>query len=319
MQPPSESALRPELERLLACRVVAMEHRPNPYRSSFAMHELDLALEDGATLELIVKDLGLDSLDDAAHAKPAFAHDPAREIEVYRAILEREQLGTARYYGSVSDLAAGRFWLVLERVPGERLAFVGEFETWEAVARWLARMHDRFAALVPQLPPATAARLLAYDSGFYRNWLGHAEDALGGERPELDRIRSVYDRVIERLSALEPTIVHGEFYAENVLVERANGGLRVCPVDWEMAGFAPGVVDVAGLTAGDWSPDQRKALALAYHGALEAARESPAEFLEALGLCRIHLALQWAATEQEPDRAERWLAEAVATAAELGL
>ena len=33
------------------------------------------------------------------------------------------------------------------------------------------------------------------------------------------------------------TFIHGEFYASNVLVNITGGKLRVCPVDWELAGW----------------------------------------------------------------------------------
>jgi thiamine kinase-like enzyme len=51
----------------------------------------------------------------------------------------------------------------------------------------------------------------------------------------------------------------GEYYASNIVV----AGQRVCPVDWELAGAGPGLLDLAALTTG-WSYADRAAIAAAY-------------------------------------------------------
>jgi aminoglycoside phosphotransferase (APT) family kinase protein len=330
------ATLRSELERLLTehfgreLGIAALEQRPNPYRSSFAVQEVDVALDDGRKLALLLKDLSWDSLEEEVRtAKPRFVHDPLREIEVYRRVLPDGELGTATCYGTIADEEHGTYWLLLERVRGERLTFIGEFATWQVVARWLARLHERLAPLAPALPEAVAARLLRYDGDLYRGWLTLAEAAAqrsGVDEPLMQRLRTLrgdYGAVVDRLAALPATIIHGEFYPENVLVEQGDGEHRVCPVDWEMAGVGPGVVDVAGLTAGAWTIEQKESLALAYHGALEGERPPREEFLADLALCRIHLALQWAAASERAaggrEQVERWLTEALDTADALGL
>jgi aminoglycoside phosphotransferase (APT) family kinase protein len=91
-------------------------------------------------------------------------------------------------------------------------------------------------------------------------------------------------------------LIHGEFYASNVLVQTGEEK-RVCAVDWEMAAFGPGLTDLAALTAGSWTDGQRTAIALAYHDALSSTdtswRPSVQEFLDALDCCRLQAALQW--------------------------
>jgi len=126
------------------------------------------------------------------------------------------------------------------------------------------------------------------------------------------------------------TFLHGEFYASNVLVhEPAHGGredLRVCPIDWEMAAVGPGLIDLAALTAGGWTADEKEALALAYRAALEHTENwppSPDAFLVALDYCRLHLAVQWLGWSQDwtppPEHAQDWLGEALGLAEKLGV
>src|SRR6476646_2259861 len=72
-----------------------------------------------------------------------------------------------------------------------------------------------------------------------------------------------HEQVVEALLALPRTVIHGEFYASNVLVAGTSGDARVAPVDWELAAAAPGLTDLAALVSG-WSPAEREELVEAY-------------------------------------------------------
>lgn len=311
--------------------IVVLARRPSTYRTSFALEELDVGLDDGATLRLIFKDLSWGALHEAARAaKPAFLHDPRREIAVYRAILAPARLGTARCYGAVSDERAGRYWLFLERVPGVELYQIGAFDIWQRAARWLALLHARFAG-TRGLP--AGACLVDYDAEFYRTWMRRARLFAGGGASRDDRdareavawLAGRYERVVARLAALPRTVIHGEFFASNVLVHERPDGPRIAPVDWEMAALGPGLVDLAALVAGGWTEEEKRALALAYHAALPPAlrRAGPDDLLAELDYCRLHLAVQWLgwAPDWSPpaEHAQDWLGEALALAAKLGL
>ena len=255
--------------------IVTLERHPSAYRSSFAIEELHLCLEDGTTLHLMFKDLSRQALLEGARlAKPAFLYDPLREIQTYRAILASEPLGAATCYGAALDPQAGRYWLFLEKVPGVELYQVGEFGIWQQVVCWLAAMHARFAGQAESLKQA--AHLLTYDGDFYQLWMRRARAFLGQTKPSVpmslrrrfERLAEGYDRVVESLLGLPVTFIHGEFYASNVLVQETGGELRVCPVDWEMAALGPGLIDLAALTTGRWTKDQRRSLALNYYAAI---------------------------------------------------
>ena len=313
--------------------IAKLERRPSPYRTSFALEELDLLLDDGTRLQLMFKDLGSQGLLAVARqAKPAFLYDPLREIETYRAILAPNRIGAATCYGAVIDPLLGRYWLFLEKVPGVELYQVGEFTTWQQVSRWLAVMHGRFAEDVKLL--TGAAHLLIYDRDFYRLWVCRAQEFLRhgkalesrDVRRRFDRLTAGYDRVVERLVALPITFIHGEFYPSNVLIQETAAELRVCPVDWEMAAVGPGLIDLAALTAGRWTGEKRIALAMAYRAELvpnEGWPPAPEVFLAALDYCHLHLAVQWLGWASDwsppPEHAQDWLFEALRLAEKLRL
>jgi hypothetical protein len=317
------------------CRIARLKRRRCDYSSSYPLEELDVLLEDGTSLEIMLKDVGRQALLEVArHAKPAFLHDPLREIETYRTILAPDQLGTAVYYGTVVDEEQERYMLFLERVPGLRLAHVGEFATWLEVAEHLAVIHNSLARKADVLAPDQPGRWLNYNCDYYRQWMRRAREFVQineslramGETDGIERVAERYEEVIERLLALPKTLIHGEFYAANVLIHEAEGRLRICPVDWEMTALGPGLMDLAALTGGMWSAEQKRALALAYRNRLEPAGGWPPAhepFFEALDLCRLHVAVQWLGWSLEwsapPNQAWNWLTEALCAAEKLVL
>src|ERR1700692_4352286 len=75
--------------------IARLERWPSAYRSSFALEELDVRLDDGTALRLMFKDVGPRALSEKGRAaKPAFLVDPWREIEAYRTFLASAPLGT---------------------------------------------------------------------------------------------------------------------------------------------------------------------------------------------------------------------------------
>jgi hypothetical protein len=312
-------------------RVRKLTRRPSNYRSSFPLEELEVLLDEGAELPLIFKNLALQSLPETVRrSKPEFVWSPFREIEVYRTILAGQCLGTATYYGAVVNRAADRYWLFLEKVPGRELSKVGEMAAWQHAARWLAALHSRFAGQTESL--ACESHLLRCDRRFFRRWMRRAQIIQRVAKPAASRtdwhehFAKPYEQVVDRLTALPVTLIHGEFYPSNVLVQGMGDRVRVCPVDWEMAAIGTGLIDLAALTAGKWSDEERAALALAYYD--ELARNSRSvmplsELMEALDYCRLHLAVQWLGWSADwtppPEHRQDWLAEARRLIAKLGL
>jgi Ser/Thr protein kinase RdoA (MazF antagonist) len=320
VDPPSDSELREALEPILAEAGVAapslIRRRASEYRTSFPLEELELTLSDGAELRLACKRLEWDALSDEARlAKPEFLHDPRREPAVYATLLAPAALGAPRFYGSLAEPEAGRHWLFVEWVAGRELYQVGERELWEAAAAWLGTMHRRLAE---QLDRSKELRLLDYDRAYYRRWIDRARAFAGAPGQSSSRRRSVewlaprYEAASEELLALPRTVIHGEFYASNVLVAGDPADPRVAPVDWELAATAPGAIDLAALVSGGWSKEDRGAIAAAYRTTAGPFSPSPRE----LDLARLHLAVQWLGWAEPswtppPEQRQDWLGEAL--------
>jgi hypothetical protein len=301
-----------------ACR---LRRRASEYQTSFPLERLEVELEDGSELQLAFKRLEWSGLDEEARfAKPRFLHDPRREPAVYGSLLEPAALGAPRYHGAAIDPERDRHWLFVEWVDGRELYQVGEPELWQAAAGWLARLHSEFGATVER--HAEALPLLEHDAPFQRAWMRRAREFAQAPEGSPARARAVewlaarHETVVEAVQALPRTLIHGEFYASNVLVAPDTVAARVAPVDWELAAVGAGLIDLAALVSGDWSEPRRAAIVAAY----DAAGGS----LDLLDFARLQLAIQWlgwAPAAWVPPAGQRhdWLAEAVALAEGLDL
>jgi len=246
---------------------------------------------------------------------------------MYRDVLSSTQLGTAAYYGSHIDEAAGTYWLFLEHVASAKLCHVGNFAHWQRVARWLAGMHVQLAGASGRL------RLIRYDRAYYREWLERARKQLTEIDPsgypcadarQVATLVRNYESVIDRLASSWHAVIHGDFYCGNILLQEGESGLRICPIDWETAVFGPALMDLSALAAGNWDDAQRSALFTAYREALTEHGVTPPgidEITRTVDCCRIHQALQWIGWARNwtapPDQANDWFAELLHVSARL--
>lgn len=299
--------------------------RVSDYSSSYLLEELDVHVSGHGPLKMMFKDLSRRALlIDASRNKPAFCDDSLREIEIYRRVLQRQQLGTATFYGALVDQEAGRFWLFLERLAPVHLWQMGDFNIWLRISAWLARAH--FALAEAAHGSRVFTHLLKHDEEFYTRWMQRAQEFVRqrdkslehGATRTIDRIAQNYGAIVERLLRLPRTIIHGEFYPSNVLLENPGADtMRVCAVDWEMAAHGPGLIDLAAMISGSWTVEQREAMARSYYSALadDVRDKWPFErFQSDLLCCRLHQAVQFLGWSRDwnapPEHAQDWLDEA---------
>jgi hypothetical protein len=323
-----EQALHDSLHRKQAVR--RLVRRSSSYQSSHPLEELTVLWERGEWLDLIFKNVSPRALlSTARRAKPAFLDDPRREISVYQTILAAADMGTPRYYGSLMDSDLNRCWLFLERVRGQELYQIGQIELWLSAARWLARLHGRFAY---HEELRNAPFLTRLDRQYYQRWFdravrfAHASGVDSSRRATIERLASLAPRILDDLLDLPTTLIHGEFYASNVLIDEACTPIRVCPLDWERTAVGPGFIDLAALVAGTWPEEAKRQMALAYHQELGRIGSPAPSFdvvLRGLDLCRLQLAVQWLgwSSNWTPPNEHRhdWFGEALCVAGKLGL
>ena len=160
--------------------------------------------------------------------------------------------------------------------------------------------------------------MVRYNRDFFRIWPGRVRSILQVRKAatpsQIDVLVRGYRRATERLLQLPPTLVHGDFYPSNVIVQRKMKELRICAVDWEMAAAGPGIIDLAALVSGGWTERQEANLILTYMNAISPEPGSILEkekFFEDVACGQLHLAMQWLGWSQDwsppEEHKQNWL------------
>jgi aminoglycoside phosphotransferase (APT) family kinase protein len=307
-------------------QVATCERRAAHRSSSFALEEIVVRFSDGSSQILVFKDLAWERLHDyASSIRPAGVFDPAREIETYRCILAPREIGP-HYRASVIDPAANRYWLFIDRVDGRPLRYHGEIATWARAVEWLAWFHATLAPTTATLRDLNP-HLLAYDDEWFDRWRRRAYDVLArsddARAVDVMHVLRRSDALYESLAALPRTLMHGEFYGGNIIIDEHGPAPAVRPVDWEVAAVGSGLFDLAAVTAGfPWR--ERIQRFREYRAALmrfQSQTPNGDHMRADLDRARFHMSVQWigwrpdGAPPPMPDRRKGrppmdWLAEA---------
>ena len=210
-----------------------------------------------ATVDCVVKE-------PAGDMRPGLANAGVREAGIYRSLSIQLPMPTPALIAA----DPGGTWLVIEAVEAQ--AGLGPWtadEYLQALAL-MARLHERFWGLADDLgayPWLARPLTLDYEIHVYaaaqalgeivrQEWpplVAHSLQTLG----TLGQIISKAEQVVEPLRAMPFTLLHGDFWAGNI-VRDDDDDLVV--LDWQLAGLGPGVLDlVVFLQTSQWQPRAR--------------------------------------------------------------
>lgn len=207
-----------------------------------------------STVDCVVKEPG-------GAVRPGLANAGLREAGIYRSLSIQLPMPTPALIVADPDGA----WLVIEAVEAQAALGPWTVEEYLQSLALLARLHERFWGLADDLsayPWLARPLTLDYEIHVYaaaqalgeivrQEWpplIAHSLQTLG----TLGQIISQAEQVVEPLRAMPFTLLHGDFWAGNI-VRDEDGDLVV--FDWQLAGLGPGVLDlVVFLQTSQWQP-----------------------------------------------------------------
>ena len=267
-----------------AGKLTVVARQPNVYASTFPSEIITCRLGDRKELRLFCK-YSADAGNESHGARGGVEY----EADVYRELLHSLELSSAGYYGIYRDSPNRRSGLLLEYLADSIRIFhdVDPATVFIEAARWIGRFH---ALCSTRASTPALSFLHSYDAEYYRGWarrtLSMAEQS--GLAPKwLGTVCSRFDEVIDVLCDAPATVIHGEYYPKNILVQDR----LIYPVDWESAAVGCGEIDLATLTEG-WAQDEIGKLELEY----QLARwpyGTPDDFQRHLVAARIYLQFRW--------------------------
>jgi aminoglycoside/choline kinase family phosphotransferase len=219
-------------------RIIRLQRRPLA-TSSHAMERLRVMLASGERLRVVFKRL--------QPGEKLYGNE--REVLIYRRLLDGERFGAPALYASAHDEAEEHYWLFLEDVGSSTLD-EGDVEDWFAAVRWLAGTHGTYHGREDDL--RALGCLMEHGPAYYhmvgqtarRNLeLAGATEAF----VRLDALMGRYDSLVNYLAGEPRTLVHGDVFAENLIIQP---GGRIRAIDWESAAVGLGAWDLAKLLDG---------------------------------------------------------------------
>jgi aminoglycoside phosphotransferase (APT) family kinase protein len=176
-----------------------------------------------------------------------------------------------------------------------------------ALATWLAVVQRSLRGARPEgLPDHSTDRYFLQAAATRKRLdIGLANGAANDEQREvlhavkdlLEALEEAWPDLVEIVSVLPDTLVHGDLQRKNVLMRDRRQGLAVLPIDWEMAGWGTPAADVALLV----QPAERVAFLERYRLAVSDRAISPGDLARAAAIGRVFrlvAAMDWATYDQ---------------------
>lgn len=213
-----------------------------------------------------------------------------RELLAYGNLFAGRRLPVPDWVGGGWNEAIQRYDLYLEHIGDWDLRY-HDVEYWYLAARRLGDLHRTFARERAAL--LSSDYLLRLDAAYFDAWAHRALEAVQRQSTELgrrhERVVNAFHKGAELLGAQPLTLVHNDLAGKNVLVDRSTEPVRVCIIDWEMAGIGCGLLDLAHLKYG-FGPAEEARLCANYYEALRGSEVLPPqeELTAVLAACEIH-------------------------------
>lgn len=193
-------------------------------------------------------------------------HAYEREIRFYREIAPRSPIRLARCYYTAIDLAADRYILVLEDLSnlraGDQVAGLHTAEVYSA-ANTIGKFHaywwespdfDGDLAWLPRLSLDLAAdyrRCWPQFVQLFKPTLTPAQLEIG------ERVGRAFEWLQEALQRQPRTIVHGDFRADNMLLDDSGRPDSIVVLDWQIGTQGMAAYDLARMVCGSMEPAER--------------------------------------------------------------
>jgi hypothetical protein len=268
---------------LLAGKLAIVSRHENTYSSTFPSEIITCRIGTGPAIRFFLKYA-------ADRENEAYGHRSGVDYEtrVYTRLLNRMDISIARSYGAFRTADGMNTCLVLDYLDtGDRVTKAGDPEAMVKTARWIGRFH---ALCSDRIDDPALSFLGRYGHDYYSGWVSRTQQRIRGAGMDPGWLRTVcrrMDTVIEVLCTSPQTIIHGEYYPKNILLQDG----MIYPVDWESTAIGNGMVDLATLTEG-WTPEVRRELEREYLHARWPEGASP-EFAGSLAAARIYVQFRW--------------------------
>jgi hypothetical protein len=275
--------------------LTVIDRRMHGRASTFPLEIVSCRLNGGEIFEVVCKYSS--GRDNSCHGHRGGVQ---YEGDVYRQLMARSSACVPRFLGVYQTPDSQWTWLVMEHL--DKAVISGEMKDGLVLAgQWLGRFHAAYEGRGGELQG-----LRVYDAAYYRGWAERTREftrPYARVLPWLPELCHHFQEIVPALLERPATMIHGEFYSKNVLIQDG----VVFPVDWEAAAVASGELDLASVIE-KWPTEMAERCKRAY----EQARwpgGPPADFETVLEMARLYWLFRWLGDTKR--RTEKRLAKRV--------
>lgn len=262
--------------------ITVLHREPASHASTFPAEVVTCRCGDNREVRLYCK-YGTDCGNEAHGHRGGVAY----EANVYQRVLQPVKVSVAPFHGAYRENGSGRIWLILDYLDNNlRVSKVPDTNAMLKPAHWIGRFHG----IQESRLSAVRSTLKTYDRDYYLGWARRTAlfaNCWHRSFPWLTDLCERFETLLDDLVAVPPTVIHGEYYPQNILVRDG----VILPVDWESAAIAAGEIDLACLTE-NWPTDTARACEAEYVRARWPVG-APSNFGYRLDLARLYLFFRW--------------------------
>ena len=260
--------------------------KPNPHSSTFPTEIVTCQLSEDQQIDLFCKY-------SADKANEAFGHRGGVEYEakVYDRVLRNLQLPVPRLWGFYEPDDCCDKWLIIEYLANSmKVAWILESTDPQAMIKaavWIGKFHRTGSE---RLEDSSLRFLNRYDINYFSGWSERTYQfsvSSNNQSNWLKKVCTQFPVWAEPLMERGQTIIHGEYYPQNILYSEGS----IYPVDWESSAISAGEIDIATLTE-DWPLPDIKQFEIQY----EKTRwegGTPTDYYHVLAIARIYQHFRW--------------------------
>jgi aminoglycoside phosphotransferase (APT) family kinase protein len=278
--------------------LIVTDRHPNPYSTTFPSEIVSCRLSSGQIIDVFCK-----YLTDTGNKSYGHRGGMGYEIKVYKNLLTGLDLSLPTLYGVHEQENHAETWLITQYLDdASKLTKVSSRHSSKAMLRaaaWLGAFHAQCSEIVssPEL-----SFLNRYDENYYRGWAARVANFIPESIhvfPWLEAVCESFGDVVSILTSTHPTILHGEFYSQNVLYWNED----IYPVDWESTAVGPGEIDINTLIE-SW-PGKEADLIHEYEKTRWSG-ETPKNIKSVYYAAQIYLQMRWISDFSGKLRATHW-------------
>ena len=262
--------------------VIVLSRKPGIFTSTFPTEIITCKFNEEQPIHLFCKYVAHTDGEDFGHRGGV-----EYEIRIYDEVLRNVPIPSVKFYGKCYFPETNVTMMVLEYLNDSlRIFKINKPKLLlNEAASLIGRLHNFFELKTPSF-------IKNYDEAHYRVWIEKFESIAYKFKSKHPWVINLFTYYLENINILitnPRTLIHGEYYPHNIIVQNH----IIYIIDWESAAVGPGEIDLASLLDGWEEPEIGNAIEAYQIARWGEMKNVPENFDHILLLSQIYYQFCW--------------------------